>query len=86
MARFAVARQLAKALGEADPAVAKVAARLLDVLVDGRDEDLDVRWRLVDDAGRPIGVTSDDVAAALKRAKRRRLTPGGNDPETRNGG
>ena len=69
VARFAVARQLATAIGDADPAIAKVAARLLDVLVDGRDDDLDVRWRLVDDAGRPIGITADDVAAALKQAK-----------------
>ena len=54
---------------DADPAVVKAAARLLEVLVDGRDEDLDVRWRLVDDAGRPIGITAVDVTAALKQAK-----------------
>jgi hypothetical protein len=70
VARFAVARRLAAGLADADPAVVKAAGRLLDVLADGRDEDLDVRWRLVDEAGRPIGITAGDVAAALKRSKR----------------
>jgi hypothetical protein len=70
VARFAVARELAAALGDPDPAAVKAATRLLGVLVDGRDDDLGVRWRLVDETGRPIGVTADDVAAALKRPKR----------------
>lgn len=68
VARLAVAGQVADALGDADAATTKVARRLLDVLVEGRDETLDVRWRLVDDEGRPIGVTADDVTAARKRA------------------
>jgi hypothetical protein len=69
VARFAIARQLADALGDADPAAATATTRLLNVLVDGRDEDLEVRWRLVDGAGRPIGATADDVVSALKHAK-----------------
>lgn len=70
VARFAVARQLAAGLADVDPAVVKAAGRLLDVLADGRDDGLDVRWRLVDETGRPIGITAGDVAAALKRPKR----------------
>ena len=66
VARFAAARRVADTLGDADAATAKVATRLVDILVDGRDDDLDVRWRLVDEAGRPIGVTADDIAAARK--------------------
>jgi hypothetical protein len=68
VARLAVASQVAEVLGAADAATTKAARRLLDVLVEGRDESLDVRWRLVDDEGRPIGLTAEDVTAARKRA------------------
>jgi hypothetical protein len=71
VARVAVANRLADALGDLDPAASKSATRMLDVLVEGRDERLDVRWRLVDEAGRPIGVSSDDLNAAVKRRKGR---------------
>ena len=64
-----IANDLAKLLGDGDPADAKLVGRLLEVLTEGRDESLDVRWRLVDDAGRPVGVSGADVTAALKRAR-----------------
>jgi hypothetical protein len=69
VARVAIANDLAKVLGEGDPPNVKLAGRVLEVLTEGRDDSLDVRWRLVDDAGRPVGVSATDVAAALKRAK-----------------
>jgi hypothetical protein len=50
---FAVARRL-KALGD-DAAPAKVAR----LLADGRDDDLEVRWHLVDGEGRPITLDLD---------------------------
>ena len=34
-----------------------------------RARDLDVRWRLVDEAGRSVGVSADDVSAARRRMK-----------------
>jgi hypothetical protein len=46
----------------------KLVTKVLDVVGEGRDEGLDVRWRLVDADGRPVGVSADDVAAARKRA------------------
>ena len=69
VARVAIANDLAKLLGEGDPPDVKLVGRVLEVLTEGRDESLDVRWRLVDDAGRPVGVSATDVFAALKRAK-----------------
>ena len=48
VAAFAVERALAE-LGD-DPTAERVAA----LLAEGRDDDLGVRWRLVDDQGRPI--------------------------------
>jgi hypothetical protein len=70
VARIAVADALAEVLG-GDPSAGEVrlAGRLLAALTEGRDEALEVRWKLVDDEGRPVGVSSDDVAAARKRAK-----------------
>ena len=68
VARVAVAGRLADLLGDADPGTLKLVTKLLDVLGEGRDEGLDVRWRLVDADGRPVGVSADDVAAARKRA------------------
>jgi hypothetical protein len=50
VAGVAIARRL-EALGpDADPAA------VVDALAEGRDEDLGVRWRIVDGDGRPIGV------------------------------
>jgi hypothetical protein len=70
VARIAVADALANVLGEdPGPGDVRLANRLLETLIEGRDEGLDVRWKLVDDDGRPVGISSDDVAAARKRAK-----------------
>src|SRR5262245_22015171 len=71
VARSAVADRLAEILDGADKATTKLAALMIDALVEGRDEDLDVRWRIVDDEGRPIGVTGDDVNAAQTRRSAR---------------
>jgi hypothetical protein len=71
VARIAIANDLAKLLGDGDPAGAKLVGRVLEVLTEGREESLDVRWRLVDDAGRPVGVSAADITAALKRAQAR---------------
>jgi hypothetical protein len=50
VASFAIERRL-DALGPGtDPAA------IAGLLADGRDDDLGVRWRLVDDAGRPISI------------------------------
>jgi len=69
VARVAVADRLAELLdGADDKAATRLLTKLLAVLGEGRDDDLDVRWRLVDDDGRPIGVSAEDVAAARKRA------------------
>lgn len=57
VAAFAVARALAAVGPDASPATV---ARLL---ADGRDDTLDVRWRLVDEAGRPIHLDLDDLDA-----------------------
>ena len=68
--RIAVADALAAVLGEdPSPGDVRLANRLIETLIEGRDEGLDVRWKLVDDEGRPVGVSSDDVTAARKRAK-----------------
>jgi len=66
--RVAVADRLAELLDDADHSTLKLVTKLIDVLGEGRDESLDVRWRLVDADGRPVGVSADDVAAARKRA------------------
>jgi hypothetical protein len=67
VARVAVAAQLAAALEAADKDTLEIVGRVLDLLAEGRDEELDVRWRLVDEENRPIGVAAGDVAEALKR-------------------
>ncbi|HEX5014746.1 MAG TPA: hypothetical protein VFV72_11390 [Candidatus Limnocylindrales bacterium] len=70
VARVAVADRVAEALGEdPSPGEVRLAGRLLEALTEGRDDALDVRWKLVDDEGRPVGVSTDDVAAARKRAR-----------------
>jgi hypothetical protein len=52
VAAFAIGRAI-RGLGD-DASVGEV----VDALVDGRDPDLGVRWRLVDDDGRPIPIDS----------------------------
>jgi hypothetical protein len=53
VAAFAIARALGKAGDGASP------AKVARLLAEGRDEDLDVRWRLVDGDDRPITVDLD---------------------------
>jgi hypothetical protein len=52
VAAFAVARQLDRFGPAADP------EKVAELLAEGRDEDLGVRWRLVDGDGRPIAIDS----------------------------
>jgi hypothetical protein len=59
VAAYAIERVI-RGLGD-DPPVEKV----VDALVDGRDPELGVRWRLVDDDGRPIRIDSK----ALRRGR-----------------
>ena len=69
IARHAVANHLAALLpagGDAG-ATERAVGRLVEALDDGRDDDLGVRWRLVDDENRPIGLTAADLRAAIKR-------------------
>ena len=70
IARVAVADRIA-ALLAADGKDRASAARALEGLVeavgDGRNDELDARWRLVDGEDRPIGLTAADLRAAIKR-------------------
>jgi hypothetical protein len=53
--------------------------RVVDALGDGRDDGLDVRWRLVDGDDRPIGLSGKDIRAAIDRRANgagRKLKPG----------
>jgi hypothetical protein len=50
VAAFAIARKLDALGADADP------GEVAQLLAEGRDDDLGVRWRLVDDAGRPIAI------------------------------
>jgi hypothetical protein len=70
LARLAAADRLAELTsmaGETSHAIERAIGPLLEALDDGRDDDLGVRWRLVDGDGRPIGLTIDEVRAAIKR-------------------
>jgi hypothetical protein len=70
VARLAAADRLAELLsvaGETSDAIERAIGPLLEALDDGRDDELGVRWRLVDGDGRPIGLTVDEVRAAIKR-------------------
>ncbi len=70
VARLAAADRLAELLssaGERSDPIERAVGPLLDALDDGRDDELGVRWRLVDGDGRPIGLTVDEVRAAIKR-------------------
>jgi hypothetical protein len=70
LARLAAADRLAEQTsmaGETSHAIERAIGPLLEALDDGRDDDLGVRWRLVDGDGRPIGLTIDEVRAAIKR-------------------
>ena len=70
VARLAAADRLAElmsAAGEKSDPIEPAIGPLLEALDDGRDDELGVRWRLVDGDGRPIGLTVDEVRAAIKR-------------------
>jgi hypothetical protein len=70
VARLAAADRLAELsslAGEKPDGIERVIGPLLEALVDGRNDELGVRWRLVDNEGRPIGLTVDEVRAAIKR-------------------
>jgi hypothetical protein len=70
VARLALANRLAELLASAAddaPAIERAIERALEALGDGRDEGLDIRWRLVDGEGRPIGLTGKDIRAAIDR-------------------
>jgi hypothetical protein len=64
VAAFAVGRQLDGLGPEAEPGT--VAA----LLAEGRDEELGVRWRLVDEDGRPIAIDPRKGGSARGRARR----------------
>ena len=73
IARLALADRLAALLPPADDrAFERALGRLVAEIDDGRDEDLGVRWRLVDGDGRPVGLTSEDLKAAAKRVAERK--------------
>jgi hypothetical protein len=70
LARVAIADRLAALLpaaaGEAR-ATEKTLVELLATLDHGGAEELGVRWKLVDDENRLIGLTATDIRAAIKR-------------------
>jgi hypothetical protein len=73
IARLAVAERIAAALASSDDKSTTVEPQvrtLIEAFGEGRDDELDVRWRLVDADNRPIGLTADDVRAAMKRRSR----------------
>lgn len=57
IAAYAIARAI-RELG-ADPSVAEI----VELLNEGRDSELSVRWRLVDGDGRPIRIDTDELDA-----------------------
>ncbi len=70
VARVALANRLAELLASAaDDATLSERAigRVVEALGDGRDDGLDVRWRIVDGEDRPIGLTGKDIRAAIDR-------------------
>lgn len=70
VARLALANTLAGLLASAgDDAAAIEAAigQVIEALGDGRDDELGVRWRLVDGEDRPMGLTARDIKAAIDR-------------------
>jgi hypothetical protein len=70
VARAALANRLAELLASADQdasAMERVIGRVVESLGNGRDEELGVRWRLVDGEDRPVGLTGKDIRAAIDR-------------------
>jgi hypothetical protein len=70
VARVALANRLAELLasaGQEASAMERVIGRVVESLGNGRDEELGVRWRLVDGEDRPVGLTGKDIRAAIDR-------------------
>jgi hypothetical protein len=70
VARLALATRLADLLASAGndaAAIEGAIGRVIEALGDGRDDELGVRWRLVDGEDRPIGLTARDIRAAIDR-------------------
>ncbi len=69
VARLAISDRLAALLqpGDEARAVERAIGPLVEALDDGRNDELGVRWRLVDGDDRPIGLTSADLHAAIRR-------------------
>ena len=70
VARLALANTLGELLasgGDDAAAIEGAIGRVVEALGDGRDDELGVRWRLVDGEDRPIGLTARDIRAAIDR-------------------
>jgi len=70
VARLALAARLAEQLafaGDDAAAIEGAIGPVIEALGDGRDDELGVRWRLVDGEDRPIGLTARDIRAAIDR-------------------
>jgi len=70
VARVALANRLAELLASAGhdaSAIEPAIGLVVEALGDGRDEELGVRWRLVDGEDRPVGLTGKDIRAAIDR-------------------
>lgn len=48
----------------------ELASEIVEALGDGRNGDLDVRWRLVDGDGRPIRLDDADIRDAIRRTRK----------------
>jgi hypothetical protein len=55
-----------------DCRAAALASDVVRTLADGHDTGLDVRWRLVDDAGRRVHLPAAELAAAIDRKRKER--------------
>jgi hypothetical protein len=72
VARVALANRLAElvASGAHDASALEHAiGGVVEAIGDGRDEELGVRWRLVDGEDRPVGLTGKDIRAAIDRRR-----------------
>ena len=70
VARLALATRLADLVasaGDDAAAIEGAIGRVIEALGAGRDDELGVRWRLVDGEDRPIGLTARDIRAAIDR-------------------
>lgn len=70
LAVHAIGRGIAALVAEHDDP-ATLAPAVAELLADGRDGDLDVRWHLVDDRGRTISLTAREVDRAIRASRRR---------------